>query len=89
MVAPDGGALAGVKVPPQLHDLPHRVLEDYVRARLAQFYPAFAARIAPSIPLQTVHSAASDTLNALPAPDYSDASLSSRDLQLVFRHDCQ
>lgn len=53
-----------------------------------QFSPVFASRIAPGTALQQVQQAAADVLSSLPPPDYTGA-LASRDLQLVFRHDCQ
>ena len=36
-----------------------------------------------------LHGLMFDTLQSLPPPDFSDAPLENRDLQLVFRHDCQ
>ena len=62
--------------------------QEYVRARLLQFSQALAGRIAPSMTPQMVHQAALDALRVVPAPDYSGAALATRDLQLVFRHDC-
>lgn len=64
-------------------------LQEYVRARLLQFSHALASRISPGVNPQTVQQASFDVLQSLPPPDYSGASLGSRDLQLVFRHDCQ
>lgn len=53
-----------------------------------QFGPAFAARIGSGVGPQQLQQAAGEVLQALPPPDYTDA-LGSRELQLVFRHDCQ
>lgn len=63
-------------------------LQDYVHERVIQFSPVFASRIAPGTALEQVQKAATDVLSSLPPPDYTGA-LASRDLQLVFRHDCQ
>ncbi|KAH7619140.1 hypothetical protein Ndes2526B_g06092 [Nannochloris sp. 'desiccata'] len=77
-----------VTVPAELRSVPHKTLEDYVHERVMQFSPVFASRIAPGTALQQVQQAAADVLSSLPPPDYTGA-LASRDLQLVFRHDCQ
>lgn len=63
-------------------------LQDYVRERVMQFSPPFASRISPGAGLQQIQQAAHDVLQSLPPPDYTGA-LATRDLQLVFRHDCQ
>lgn len=60
-----------------------------MRARLVQFAPALAGRIAHTLAPQMVEQATYDVLQTLPAADYSGAALETRDLQLVFRHDCQ
>ena len=60
-----------------------------MRSRLTQFGPVLAGRLAPTLSAQQVQQATADALAALPPPDYSGAALESRDLQLVFRHDCQ
>ena len=73
-----------------LQGSPHLRLasQEYVRARLLQFSRALAGRIAPNMTPQMVHQAALDALRVVPPPDYSGAALATRDLQLVFRHDC-
>ena len=53
-----------------------------------QFCPAYAGRIAPGVGLQQLQQAAFEVLQSMPPPDYTDA-LGARELQLVFRHDCQ
>lgn len=63
-------------------------LQDYVHERIIQFSPVFASRIAPGTAPEQIQKDAADVLSSLPPPDYTGA-LASRDLQLVFRHDCQ
>jgi len=53
-----------------------------------QFSYALGIRIAPAVSQQIIEQAVFDALQSLPPPDYSGATLSARDLQLVFRHDC-
>lgn len=77
-----------VKVPSELRTAPRHILEEYVHSRLMQFCPAFASRIGSGVGPQQLQQVAVEVLQALPSPDYSDA-LASRELQLVFRHDCQ
>ncbi|KDD74797.1 hypothetical protein H632_c1067p1, partial [Helicosporidium sp. ATCC 50920] len=61
---------------------------DYVRARISQFGSVLARRLTPGLTSGSANAVVSDTLRALPPPDYSGLSLAHRDLQLVFRHDC-
>jgi hypothetical protein len=67
----------------------HAPSQEYVRARLLQFAPLLAARLAAGAAPELLRAATADALAALPPPDYSAAPLAVRDLQLVFRHDCQ
>ena len=60
-----------------------------MRARLTQFGPILAGRISHNLSAEVVQQATADALAALPPPDYSGGALEIRDLQLVFRHDCQ
>lgn len=78
----------GVRVPPELHGVPPRSLEEYSRARILQFAQAFSARLNPTVGPAVVQQAAVDCLASLPPADYSGVALEQRDLQLVFRHDC-
>ena len=64
------------------------LLQEYVRARLLQFAHVLASRISPQLNPQLVQTAAFDAIQSLPPPDYGGMALESRDLQLVFRHDC-
>ncbi|BDA44884.1 probable calmodulin-binding protein 60 B at N-terminal half [Coccomyxa sp. Obi] len=80
--------LRGVRLPPELQSVPGRPLEEYVRARLAQFAGAFARRINPTLNPQIVQQAAAEAIASLPAPEYGRVAVENRDLQLVFRHDC-
>ena len=59
-----------------------------MRARLIQFAAAFARRVNPTLSQQIVEQAAAEAIASLPAPEFSQVSVESRDLQLVFRHDC-
>lgn len=63
-------------------------VQEYVRARILQFAPAFAGRITPNLNPSIVQQAAVDAIQSLPPADYSGATLDARDMQLVFRHDC-
>ena len=63
-------------------------VQEYVRARLIQFAGAFARRINPTLNQQVVQQAAAEAIASLPAAELGRVSLESRDLQLVFRHDC-
>lgn len=78
----------GVQVPGDLHAVPARPVEEYVRARLVQFAGPFARRINPALPQGLIQQAAAETIATLPPPEYGPASVEHRDLQLVFRHDC-
>mmetsp|Transcript_10080 Transcript_10080/g.30159 ORF Transcript_10080/g.30159 Transcript_10080/m.30159 type:complete len:698 (+) Transcript_10080:368-2461(+) len=78
----------GVRVPLELHPIPARPVEEYVRARLIQFATPFARRINPSMPQALIQQVAAESMAALPAPEYGPAVVENRDLQLVFRHDC-
>ena len=73
--------------------LPHTqtkvlLLQEYVRARLIQFAGPFARRINPTLSQQIVQQAAAETIASLPAAEVGRVAIESRDLQLVFRHDC-
>lgn len=63
--------------------------QEYVRARILQFAPALEKILNPNLPHHVVNQAAQDALQSLPPPDYSGATPGTRELQLVFRHDCQ
>lgn len=64
-------------------------LQDYVRTRILQFAPLFASKIDANVTDNDLHQAAVDVIQALPSPKYDvDANNSSRQLMLVFRHDC-
>eukprot|EP00208_Stichococcus_sp_RCC1054_P004620 CAMPEP_0206134604 /NCGR_PEP_ID=MMETSP1473-20131121/106_1 /ASSEMBLY_ACC=CAM_ASM_001109 /TAXON_ID=1461547 /ORGANISM="Stichococcus sp, Strain RCC1054" /LENGTH=488 /DNA_ID=CAMNT_0053526221 /DNA_START=191 /DNA_END=1654 /DNA_ORIENTATION=+ len=78
----------GVRVPLELHAIPARVVEEYVRARLIQFASPFARRCNPALPQALIQEAAVQAIQTLPPPEYGSSSLETRDLQLVFRHDC-
>lgn len=78
----------GVQVPPELHAVPPRLVEEYVRSRLIQFAMPFGRRVAPTLPHNLLEQAAAQTIAMLPPPEYGPASVENRDLQLVFRHDC-
>lgn len=84
--------------PPQPHPSPPPLsynTQEYVRSRIFQFTPALIQRINPGLAPEFIQQATSDTLQALPPPTYSAATATanqpppSRELQLVFRHDCQ
>lgn len=77
-----------MRVPPELHGVPPRTLEEYTRSRVLQFAQAFASRLNPTVGPAVVQQAAVDCLASLPPPDYTGVALEQRDLQLVFRHDC-
>lgn len=62
--------------------------QEYVRARLIQFAGPFAKRLSPELSQAAVQRAAADAIASLPAAEVGRISLESRDLQLVFRHDC-
>lgn len=64
-------------------------LEEYVEARILQFAVAFASRINPQLAANIVQRSAKETLASLPRPERQAPRPDSRDLQLVFRHDCQ
>ncbi|KAK9831959.1 hypothetical protein WJX81_003135 [Elliptochloris bilobata] len=79
---------SGVLLPPDLAGVPSHILEEYVRARLAQFAGAFAGRINPQLSPHVVQQVATECIASLPAPEYRRLTVEERDLQLVFRHDC-
>ncbi|KAL6767683.1 hypothetical protein ACKKBF_B36235 [Auxenochlorella protothecoides x Auxenochlorella symbiontica] len=81
-------ALQGLKVPTELHAVPPRPLEEYVRARMGQFGSVLASRLNPTLSELTVQRVTAEVLNSLPPPDYSGAALETKEFQLVFRHDC-
>ena len=67
-------------------------LQDYVRNRLLQFIKRFGVSLGQLLPGFTpalLDRAVHDTLRVLPQPDYGQVPLERRQLQLVFRHDCQ
>ena len=63
-------------------------LQEYVRARLIQFAGPFARKLNPKLSPQEVQQAAQEAVASLPSADNGRIALESRDLQLVFRHDC-
>ncbi|KAK9803602.1 hypothetical protein WJX72_004040 [[Myrmecia] bisecta] len=77
-----------VRLPAELQGVHLGRLEEYVRARLIQFAGEFARRMCPTLSLQLVQQAAADAIQSLPPVDVGRVAVESRDLQLVFRHDC-
>lgn len=77
-----------VNVPNELHGVDHDVLEQYVEKRLLQFSPLFASRITPNPITSAISQAFFETLKELPPPEYSNAPLQTRNLQLRFTHSC-
>lgn len=77
-----------VRVPAELQGVRATVLEAYVRERLDQFAHSLWQRVAPEVPLETFDREVANTYTELPPPEYGPVALESRELQLVFRHDC-
>lgn len=67
--------------------------QEYVRARLLQFVGHYNVRLAQLQPALgapgLLERLLLDTVRGLPQPDYGSIPLEQRQLQLVFRHDCQ
>ncbi|KAL3159748.1 PSII 6.1 kDa protein [Trebouxia sp. C0009 RCD-2024] len=78
----------GIRLPVELQQVPSRILEEYVRARLIQFAGAFSRRVNPNLDQRLVQQAAAEAIASLPAPEFGRVAVENRDLQLVFRHDC-
>lgn len=79
---------SSVRIPRELAGAAQQVLEEYVRARIVQFANAFSGRVSPALAPGMVQRATAETIQSLPPPEPPAASLETRDLQLVFRHDC-
>lgn len=65
--------------------------QEYVRGRLATFVDLLTQRLKnaePAVPEDVIAKAANEALQAMPAAEYGPTPLETRDLQLVFRHDC-
>lgn len=78
----------GIRLPVELQQVPSRILEEYVRARLIQFAGAFSRRVNPNLDQRLLQQAAAEAIASLPAPEFGRVAVENRDLQLVFRHDC-
>jgi hypothetical protein len=69
-----------------------RLAQDYVRSRIAQLISTFTRSLRINAPLLTqeaITQSLAEALSAIPPPIYDVVPLESRELQLVFRHDCQ
>ncbi|GAX78271.1 hypothetical protein CEUSTIGMA_g5713.t1 [Chlamydomonas eustigma] len=83
--------IPGLRVPPELQIGSPEVLEEYVRARIAQLISTFSRSLqlhSPAITQDLIAKSLGEALSAIPPPVYDIIPLENRDLQLVFRHDC-
>lgn len=65
-------------------------VQEYVRARLAQFVGLFSERLSQYMPpahMTYVERATAEALATMPPPELGGP-LEEKQLQLVFRHDC-
>eukprot|EP00891_Asterochloris_glomerata_P008152 jgi/Astpho2/8152/Aster-03085 len=76
----------GIPLPPELQGVPPYVLEEYVRTRIFQFSGALARRMHLTVDQRVLQHATAEAIASLPGP--ASVPVESRDLQLVFRHDC-
>lgn len=80
--------IRGIRIPHELQGVPVRPVEEYVRARIAQFTEPFARLCNLTLQPAAIRQAAADTIADIPLPEYDSNPAEFRDLQLVFRHDC-
>ena len=59
-----------------------------MRSRLVQFAGALARIVVPTLAHQSILEATAEAIASLPAPEMASLAFESKDLQLVFRHDC-
>ena len=77
-----------IRVPPALQNVDAEELECYVELRIKQLLTAlFHAR--PDLSSAISGEDFRKALSLIPKPQYNIAQLQQRDLQLLFRHDCQ
>ena len=70
----------------------HAPLQDYVRSRIVQLINTFTRILrnnVPSLSPEAISQSLAEALSAIPPPIYDVVPLENRELQLVFRHDCQ
>lgn len=77
-----------VRVPKELQSVRATILEEYVRARLNQFSLGLERKLSATVMPDVFERIVAETYTQLPAPEYCNLPIESRELQLVFRHDC-
>lgn len=77
-----------VRVPKELQGVRATILEEYVRARLNQFSLGLERKLSATVMPDVFERIVAETYTQLPAPEYCNLPIESRELQLVFRHDC-
>ena len=77
-----------IRVPPALQNVDAEELESYVELRIKQLLTAlFHAH--PDLSQAISGEDFRKALSLIPKPQYNIPQLQQRDLQLLFRHDCQ
>eukprot|EP00798_Chlamydomonas_sp_ICE-L_P011523 gene11523-34235_t len=89
----ESSAMNNIRIPDTLQSVRPEALEDYVRQRLGQFVGLYTRRIIQLVPPGTIsreglEQAAFEVVESMPVPEFAQIALESRELQLVFRHDC-